>query len=866
MSRPDLQNWLVASAGFRREFSHLLKSSVARQFPALEVYDMPIQMNWPYLLMCASLLADSENGEHQDTALRIAQACISDEGTAPEEREAAAVVLDQLANRLAIDLAGTRGMIQPNLSTRLGAVGRAQWTRRSIDHSVVLSNGTTLQTNRFQRDFWYIAEANNWTSASAPTSAGKSFIILQWIADFFRVYNEAVVIYVVPTRALIHQVETDFRSLKQNGSLPAVAVSSLPVRAALRPGAGNFLVFTQERLHLFLSAFESLPAIDILVIDEAQKVGDRQRGVLLQDVIERAIAACPNTRVVFASPQTENPELLLSDAPRGVPVRAIVGNDVTVNQNLLWATETPRNLRQWKISLCMDSGVEALGTIRLSFSPTSIGKRLPFVAHAMTPADGGSLIYVDGAADAEKAADLLYDLEQTDAEEPHAAPLRELSDLAKAAVHDRYSLARVVRRRIGFHYGNMPLLLRNEIERCFKEGHLKFLVCTSTLMEGVNLPCRNIFVRGPTKGRNQPMDEPDFWNLAGRAGRWGREFQGNIVCVDALNRHVWRLGAPQTRRRFRIERTTERILQNAAELIQYIRDGTPRDQFQRRQELEYVVSYLFAKMYRTGSLDGTPQSARMSPATREALQSALSGAMENMTVAPETVWRNPGISPIAMERLKEYFRSRPSLPDDLVPVAPSSEQASSRYIAILTRINRDLAPVFGPESRIVMLGLLVTSWMRGYPLKRLITERLEYLTRKGRPAKLPAVIRSVMKDVEEVARFQAPKYLACYIDLLREHLQATGRADLLPADLDVNILLEFGVPGGTQLSLMGLGLSRTSSLALADIIASDTLSEEECVAWLHSNDWEERDLPALVKREIRIALNLIAAPPGRLSA
>jgi hypothetical protein len=115
-----------------------------------------------------------------------------------------------------------------------------------------------------------------------------------------------------------------------------------------------------------------------------------------------------------------------------------------------------------------------------------------------------------------------------------------------------------------------------------------------------------------------------------------------------------------------------------------------------------------------------------------------------------------------------------------------------------------------------------------------------------------------MKDVEEIARFQAPKYLSCYIDVLKQHLGAINRSDLISADLDINVLLEFGVPGGTQLSLMGLGLSRTSALALAEFIAADQLNEQECVRWLRENDWREFDLPALVKREIDLSLELAA--------
>jgi hypothetical protein len=540
MSKPELQQWLISRDGFHQRFLRVLKNSVSAQFPRLEkTGDTSRIENWAYLLFCASILADSERADCQDIALRIAQACMTDQSSSPEERDAAAVVFDDLANRVAVDLSTSRELLRPSLTSRLGTVARMEWTRRSLENSVSLADHTTLIANRFQKEFWKAWQESTWTSASAPTSAGKSFIILQCIADFFLQLPNGVAIYIVPTRALIHQVETDFRNLRQQRSLAHITVSSIPLRNLLKPEGGNFFVFTQERLHLFLSTFSTPPHIDFIIVDEAHKVGDGQRGVLLQDVLERVTSTNPALKVIFASPQTENPETLLTDAPNDILKRSLRSNDITVNQNLIWATQAPMKPKRWIVSLCLPEELIQLGEVQLTFNPTT-SKRLPFVAQALSPTGGGNLLYVDGAADAEKAAQLLFDLVGSSADVAASSAISELIELVKGAVHDQYSLARVLQRGIAFHYGNMPLIVRNEIERCFKDGHISYLVCTSTLIEGVNLPCRNIFVRGPKKGRGQPMNEGDFWNLAGRAGRWGREFQGNVVCVDAMNLHVWR--------------------------------------------------------------------------------------------------------------------------------------------------------------------------------------------------------------------------------------------------------------------------------------------------------------------------------------
>ena len=139
--------------------------------------------------------------------------------------------------------------------------------------------------------------------------------------------------------------------------------------------------------------------------------------------------------------------------------------------------------------------------------------------------------------------------------------------------------------------------------------------------------------------------------------------------------------------------------------------------------------------------------------------------------------------------------------------------------------------------------------MRGFPLARLITSRVDYLQRKNRPYKLPNEIRDVMRDVEQVARFQAPKYLASYTDILALHYRQQGRDDaaLFP---DISMMLELGVSRTTEVSLMALGLSRTSAVALSEFIVADDLGRAQVSEWVQTHRELQQGLPALVRREI----------------
>jgi hypothetical protein len=113
-----------------------------------------------------------------------------------------------------------------------------------------------------------------------------------------------------------------------------------------------------------------------------------------------------------------------------------------------------------------------------------------------------------------------------------------------------------------------------------------------------------------------------------------------------------------------------------------------------------------------------------------------------------------------------------------------------------------------------------------------------------------------MNEVEQIARFEAPRGLSCYCDVLRQHLRETEREDLLEQLPLFNVFLELGVNQQTQIALIGIGLSRTSTIAVSELIAADSLSESQVLQWLEKNRelWSHSALPALVKREIERVL------------
>jgi len=64
-----------------------------------------------------------------------------------------------------------------------------------------------------------------------------------------------------------------------------------------------------------------------------------------------------------------------------------------------------------------------------------------------------------------------------------------------------------------------------------KEGLTRFVICTSTLAQGVNLPIRYLIVTGVYQGA-QRIKTRDFHNLLGRTGRAGMHTEGSVIFAD----------------------------------------------------------------------------------------------------------------------------------------------------------------------------------------------------------------------------------------------------------------------------------------------------------------------------------------------
>ncbi|MDE4140956.1 DEAD/DEAH box helicase [Phaeobacter gallaeciensis] len=89
----------------------------------------------------------------------------------------------------------------------------------------------------------------------------------------------------------------------------------------------------------------------------------------------------------------------------------------------------------------------------------------------------------------------------------------------------------------GVHHGRIPRAIAAQMVRLFNQGRLPILLCTSTLIEGVNTAAKTVMIYDKKINR----DSYDFFtysNIKGRAGRLGQHHVGQVMVFNEIPEHT----------------------------------------------------------------------------------------------------------------------------------------------------------------------------------------------------------------------------------------------------------------------------------------------------------------------------------------
>lgn len=320
---------------------------------------------------------------------------------------------------------------------------------------------------------------------SAPTSFGKSKIIDAIIAD--GKYKNIVI--VVPTLALIDETRRRLSRLF-SGSYCVISHPSQGIS-----DDKNIFILTPERV---ISLKDKLTSIDFFVIDEFYKISnngsdDDKRVVALNEAFyylfkkhhAQFYMLGPNIQHISSGAQGFfNFEFISTDFNTVITdqIRIHISNDEERTKKL--------------VALC--KRIEGQ-TIIYCKSP---GQVYEVTAALIQKGVRGQCINVDS-----------------------------VSDWMSTEFHPDWVLAQGIKLGIGIHVGPLPRSIAQDMVRLFNEERIQFLVCTSTIIEGVNTKAKNVIVF-ENKIAKKKLDYFTFNNIKGRSGRMFEHFIGRVYVFD----------------------------------------------------------------------------------------------------------------------------------------------------------------------------------------------------------------------------------------------------------------------------------------------------------------------------------------------
>lgn len=107
-----------------------------------------------------------------------------------------------------------------------------------------------------------------------------------------------------------------------------------------------------------------------------------------------------------------------------------------------------------------------------------------------------------------------------------------LATTARIKLGDEHPLSKVLVKGVAFHHAGLPTDILEGIEEGVRTGKVTYIVSTSTLTDGVNLPVHTVVIHSPSFNgieQSQLVTGARLVNAIGRAGRAAQETEGWVV-------------------------------------------------------------------------------------------------------------------------------------------------------------------------------------------------------------------------------------------------------------------------------------------------------------------------------------------------
>ena len=382
-------------------------------------------------------------------------------------------------------------------------------------------------------------------SVIAPTSYGKSELILSAVKE----YAGRKICVLTSTKALLVQTKKRIQQISK-GIFSKVVVHP----EMYNPNDTSCLaVLTQERL---LRIFKKDPSLsfDCIIVDEAHEIlEENSRSRTLANVIIIAQKRNPDVAFKFLTP-------FLTDS------KNLKARYTTYDIEGFKVTEYIKTEKYYLYDLRNHTGLKLYDQFLNRYLPLSENRNLGFEEDVVKAYSAGkNIIYLNKPTDIEKFALALADvLPEMDSEMIQTA-----CDNISNYLQPQYNLLACLRKGIIYHHGSVPDAIRIYIEDLYKkDDSVKYVITSSTLLSGVNLPAERMFILDNKRGRSN-LSHDSFKNLVGRVCRFSEIFNDETGNLQRLEPQIYLVFGKY----FAQNANCESFLRNVAKVEQNYKDA-----------------------------------------------------------------------------------------------------------------------------------------------------------------------------------------------------------------------------------------------------------------------------------------------------
>jgi len=339
---------------------------------------------------------------------------------------------------------------------------------------------------------------------SAPTSFGKSRIVQEIIIH----NNYKNIVIVLPTIALLNETFVKLRNNKFIASQEYSIHNSLGTKDNTFPEKNNIFILTPEKTDILLDRHPYLH-FDFFTMDEIYKIQDEdERSKVFTNCLYR-LSRISNIHFYLIGPYfsgfSEKFLVKTSSKFQSFESEIVQKDDFDVN-----AIEEKEKYR-----------INGIELRKLKDTKTNL-------KNIINAINGQSLIYRGQQKYyAELTAKSLIPCRKNNGS-------FDLIDYISENIAKDWTLVECLKSGIAFHHGALPKYIQTEIIELFNDGLLDIIVCTSTIVEGVNTTAKNVIIYDQYKGKDI-LSGFDVKNIKGRAGRFLSHFIGNVYSLVPLN-------------------------------------------------------------------------------------------------------------------------------------------------------------------------------------------------------------------------------------------------------------------------------------------------------------------------------------------